>query len=118
MKSKRRASYTWAAFKEDIRTVPVSIYGLVDPRRHNIVYVGRIEDPHHRLIAHQSQSPNRALAALRDEIRSLGLRFEMVILYVAPPGVDSSELESIAIAQHGGAARVMPQGLRQFKDGS
>lgn len=56
------------------------VYGLIDPRTRRIRYIGQSVDPDSRMRGHLSRSSNRAAQAWINELKSLAMKPDLVIL--------------------------------------
>jgi hypothetical protein len=93
---------------EDVRAVPVFIYGLADPGTMTVRYVGKSANPKARFSSHLSGQSYR----LRHWLRSLnGVKPRLLILLRVEPGEDCSEAERALIALHNKGQLLNGQGI-------
>lgn len=88
----------------DVRSVPVYVYGLVDPTDGSVRYVGKSDRPKYRVTTHLSCSAAKPVRAWVEDLATAGLRPQLVILHAVQPGEDSAPWEMhyiLHFRQHG-----------------
>ena len=79
--------------RPDVRSVPVFVYGLVDPRDGALRYVGRSSNPRARATAHLTSKDRRRIRQWIGDLLAAGARPTLRILQEVPPGEDAAAAE-------------------------
>lgn len=93
----------------DVRPHEVWIYGLVDPRTDKLRYVGRTSSLAARIAQHRGPQASKRVRKWIAELHALGLKPIVARLMMAPPGVDSADLERLAMVMHARTANLNAQ---------
>ena len=94
----------------DVRTVPVYIYGLTDPRTGEVRYVGKSQKPEGRIASHRARSGARVVRAWCQELAAAGVAPSLVVLHTVPAGEDADPWERHFIAKHDGPRSLNTRG--------